>query len=127
MGASVRAVLELKVATRAIEWARTALGLSYAEIGDAIGASERTVIRWAQQSHPPRREHREQIEKLNELRQLLTTIFGDSAGDNATVAQEWLHEPVPMLRGRTPMSLIVKGQIDDVLGVLAGLESGAFI
>jgi uncharacterized protein (DUF2384 family) len=123
MGASVRAVLELKVATRAIEWARTALGLSYAEVGGAVGASERTVIRWAQQSHPPRREHRDRIEKLNELRQLLTTTFGP----NETAAQEWLHEPVPMLRGRTPMSLVVQGQLDDVIGVLAGLESGAFI
>lgn len=30
-------------------------------------------------------------------------------------------------RGRTPMSLIVKGQVNEVIGVLAGLESGAFI
>lgn len=123
MGANLRATLELKVATRAIEWARTALGLSYAEVGGAVGASERTVIRWTQRSHPPRREHRDRIEKLNELRQLLTTLFGD----NATAAQEWLHEPVPMLRGRTPLSLIVRGQVDDVIGVLAGLESGAFL
>lgn len=123
MGASVRAALELKVAMRVIEWARTALGMSYAEVGGAIGASERTVIRWAQQSHPPRREHRDRIERLNELRQLLATVFGD----DGTAAQEWLHEPVPMLRGRTPMSLIVKGQLDEVIGVLAGLESGAFI
>lgn len=123
MGATVRAALELKVATRAIEWARVVLGLSYAEVGSAIGASERTVIRWVQQSHPPRQAHRDGIEKLNELRQLLSTLFGD----NVAAAQEWLHEPVPMLRGRTPLSLIVKGQIDDVIGVLAGLESGAFL
>ena len=123
MGASVRAALELKVATRAIEWVRTALGMSYVEVGDAVGASERTVIRWAQQSHPPRREHRERVEKLNELRQLLASVFGD----DATGMQEWLHEPVPMLRGRTPMSLVVQGQLDDVIGVLAGIESGAFI
>lgn len=123
MGASVRAVLELKVATRAIEWAQEALGMTYAEVGTAVGVSERTVSRWAQQSHPPRREHRDRIEKLNELRQLLTTVFAN----DVTAAQEWLHEPVPMLRGRTPMSLVVKGQLDDVIGVLAGLESGAFI
>lgn len=123
MGSSIRAALELKVATRTIDWARTVLGLSYAEVGSAIGASERTVIRWAQQRHPPRREHRDRIEKLNELRQLLTAIFGDGVA----AAQEWLHEPVPMLRGRTPLSLVVQGQLDDVVGVLAGLESGAFI
>lgn len=81
------------------------------------------VMRWAQRTHPPRREHRDRIEKIHELRQLLTSNFGD----NSPAAQEWLHEPVPMLRGRTLLSLIVKGQIDDVIGVLAGLESGAFI
>lgn len=123
MGASVRASLEIRVATRAIEWARGTLGLSYAEVGGAVGASERTVIRWANHTHPPRREHREGIERLNELRQLLTAVFGA----DSMAAQEWLHESVPMLRGRTPMSLVLKGKVDEVIGVLAGLQSGAFI
>jgi len=122
MGASARAALEMKVATRAIEWAREVLGLSNLEIGVAVGASERTVIRWANRSHPPSREHREGIERLNELRQLLETVFG---GDT-TASLAWLHESVPLLRGRTPLSLIARGKVDDVIGVLAGLESGAF-
>ncbi len=119
---AVRAALELKNAAQTIAWARSALGLSYADVAGATGASERTVIRWAQQSHPPRRQHRLRIEKLNELRQLLASLFGP----NATAAREWLHDAAPSLRGKTPMSLIVQGQIDDVLGVLAGLEAGAF-
>ncbi len=122
MGASARAILELQVAKRAVEWARSVLGLSYLEVGAATGASERTVMRWAQGVHPPRREHRERIERLNELRQLLTTVFGN----DTAAAQAWLHEPVPLLRGRTPMSLITKGAVDEVIGVLAGLEAGAF-
>ena len=61
------------------------------------------------------------IERLHELRQLLTAVFGD----DATAAQEWLREPVPALRARTPMSLISAGQVDDVIGVLANIESGA--
>lgn len=115
--------MELKIATRAIEWARTYLGLTNAEVGAAVGASERTVIRWVQQTHPPRREHRTRIEKLNELRHLLGSVFGDD--DDA--AREWMHEPVPALRGRTPFSLVISAQMDDVIGLLAGLESGAFI
>lgn len=122
MGVSARAAIELKVATRAIGWARSALGLTNAEIGTALGASERTVIRWAQQANPPRREHRDRIEKLNELRHVLSSVFKE---DDA--AREWLHEPVPALRGRTPFSLIVRGQMDDVIGLLAGFESGSFI
>lgn len=119
---AVRASLELKNAARTMEWARSALGLSYAELAGATGASERTVIRWAQQTHPPRREHRLRIEKLNELRQLLASLFGP----NATTAREWLHDAAPSLRGRTPMSLIVQGQVGDVIGALTGLEAGAF-
>lgn len=123
MGAGARAAMELKVATRAIEWARAALGLTNAEVGAALGASERTVIRWTRQANPPRREHRDRIEKLNELRHLLSSVFGDDEG----AARVWLHEPVPALRGRTPLSLIVRGQMDGVIGLLAGLESGSFI
>jgi transcriptional regulator with XRE-family HTH domain len=119
---AVRTALELKNAARTIDWARAALGLSYAELAGATGASERTVIRWAQQTHPPRRQHRQRIEKLNELRQLLANLFGP----NATTAREWLHDAGPSLRGRTPMSLLVQGQIDDVIGALTGLEAGAF-
>lgn len=119
---TVRAALESQNAARTIEWARSALGLSYAEVAGATGASQRTVIRWAQQTHPPRRQHRQRIEKLNELRQLLASLFGT----NATTAREWLHDAVPSLRGRTPMSLIVQGQIDDVIGALTGLEAGVF-
>ena len=63
------------------------------------------------------------IERLHELRQLLTGVFGD----DATAAQEWLHRPVAALRGQTPMSLISTGQVDDVIGVLASIESGAFM
>lgn len=51
--------------------------------GDPLGAAE----------SPPRRAHGERIEKLNELRQLLSALFGD----NVTAAQEWLHESVPFL------------------------------
>lgn len=123
MGASARSVMELKIATRAVEWARETLGLTNAEVGVVLGASERTVIRWSQQAHPPRREHRDRIEKLNELRHLLSSVFGDD-GD---ALREWLHEPVPALRGRAPLSLVAKGELDDVIGMLAGLESGAFI
>jgi len=71
---------------------------------------------------PPRRQHRQRIEKLNELRQLLASLFGP----DTTTAREWLHDTAPSLRGRTPLSLIMQGQIDDVLGALAGLEAGAF-
>jgi uncharacterized protein (DUF2384 family) len=122
MARNTRAALESKNAAQTVGWARTALGLSYAEIAIVTGAAERTAIRWAQQRHPPRLQHRNRLEKLNELRQLLAAAFGA----DTTAAQEWLHGPVAMLRGRTPHSLVIRGDLDDVIGILAGLESGAF-
>jgi DNA-binding transcriptional regulator YiaG len=122
MPENARAALESKAAAQTIVWARTALGLSYAELAGATGASERTVIRWAQQRHPPRQQHRNRIEKLNVLRQLLAATFGEGT----TTVQEWSHEPLARLGGRTPLSLLIRGDVDQVIGVLAGLESGAF-
>jgi hypothetical protein len=58
---------------------------------------------------------------MRELRFLLETVFPDP---EARV--EWLHSSVPAIRGRTPISAIRRGQVDDVIGVLAGIESGAF-
>lgn len=60
------------------------------------------------------------MEQIREIVHLLRTRF--SSGD---AAQRWFHSPVPMLRGRTPVSLVQQGQADDVISVLAGLASGA--
>jgi hypothetical protein len=58
---------------------------------------------------------------MRELRFLLETVLPDR--DDRV---EWLYESVPLLRGRTPISLIRLGRLGDVIGVLAGLASGAF-
>lgn len=109
-------------AARTVEWARDWLELSNSEIGTAVGAAGRTVTRWAHRTALPRPTHRARIEKLNELRHLLDTVF-----DGPEAAQEWLHTPVPAFRGRTPHSLVRRGQLDKVMGTLAALESGAFV
>lgn len=55
-----------------------------------------------------------------EMSRLLVVVFG-----TASAADAWLCSPVPMLRGRTPESLIGEGRADDVVAALAGLASGA--
>lgn len=96
------------------------LGLSYSELGDVIGGDRRTIYRWRSRESVPSPEHRKRLESVRELQFLLGKVFEDS--DRAL---EWLHRPVPMLRGRTPISRLREGRIEEVLGVLAGLESGA--
>lgn len=103
-----------------IDWARSDLDLTYQQIGQAVGADRRTIYRWVERETLPSPEHREAVEKLQELKYLLESIFRDK-----TAAQEWLHSPVPAFRGRSPASLLKKGKIDPVIEVLASLEVGA--
>jgi transcriptional regulator with XRE-family HTH domain len=120
-GSQHRTLLQARLAAGVVAWAREALELTYPEIGNALDVTRRTVMRWAQSEHAPTVSHLAKLEELSELRHLLETVFPDSGA-----RMEWLHSPVPLLRGRTPMSFIRQGELKEVIGILAGLEAGAF-
>lgn len=113
--------LELTAASTTIDRVSEDLDLGYSEIGNVIGVDRRTIYRWRFEESLPSPEHRKRLESLRELHFLLDKVFEDR-----DQALEWLHRPVSMLRGRTPISRLREGRIDEVLGVLAGLESGAY-
>lgn len=110
----------IAAANRTIDWAHDVLELTYEDIAEAVGVHRRSVARWRSGDAVPSRRHREAMERLRVLRYLLESVFADEGE-----AQSWLHSSVPMLRGRTPISLLAEGRVDEVVGVLAGLESGA--
>lgn len=112
----------MNAANATIDWAHDALSLSYASIAEAIGAHRRSVARWRAGDAVPSLRHRQAMEKLRTLRYLLESVFETTEG-----ATEWLHSSVPMLRGRTPISLLERGAIDEVIGALSAFESGAAI
>ncbi len=116
-----RALLQAQLAANVVAWARENLELTYPEIGSALEVSRRTVMRWAQSEHTPSLEHLAKLEELSELRHLLDAVFPD-----LDACAQWLHTPVPALRGRTPMAFIRSGDLREVTGLLAGLEAGAF-
>lgn len=118
---STARTLELTAAGTTIDWASEELDLNYSEIGGLIGVDRRTVYRWRHHESLPSPTHRMRLESLRELRFLLDKVFEDAEG-----ALAWLHRPVPALRGRTPIARLREGRMDEVLGVLAGLESGAY-
>ena len=122
MPTSTARKLQLTAASTTLDWASETLDLSYSEIGDLIGVDRRTIYRWRFEESLPSPSHRRRLESVRELRFLLDKVFEDSEK-----ALEWLHRSVPMLRGRTPISLLREGRVDEVIGVLAGLESGAYI
>lgn len=115
------AALKARQAAAMVSWARTRLGLSLAEVARAVGASARTVARWAEGAVAPSPTHRRRLEELGETRHLLETVFRDW-----TAALDWIHTPTAALRGRTPLGELTRGRMAAVIEVLAALESGAY-
>jgi uncharacterized protein (DUF2384 family) len=62
------------------------------------------------------------LEALSQISYLLDEAF-EIREDGLT----WLYTPVPLLKGRCPIDLMRKGELDQVLSVLAGQYSGAFV
>lgn len=112
--------LEKKTARETVERAHETLGLPYTELAEALGVDRRTLLRYRKESHAPSPRVRAQLEKLREMRYLLLEIFEDE--DAAT---EWLYSPVPALRGRRSIDLVRRGELDEVIHILAGLYSGS--
>lgn len=113
--------LERRFAQTTVRQAIETLGMTDSEIGRAIGAHRRTVLRYKQANSAPSPAHRSQIEDMAELVFLLRQVFPDEEA-----RQEWLHSGIPALRGRTPASRIREGEVEEVIGILAGIQSGAF-
>lgn len=112
----------VKAANTTIDWAHDTLSLSYESIAEAIGAHRRSVARWRAGDSVPSLRHRQAMEKLRTLRFLLESIF-----ESPDAAIEWLHSGVPMLRGRTPISFLERGRLEEVIEVLAAFDSGAAV
>lgn len=107
---------------RALKWAENTLELSDTEVGGALGASPRSVARWREALNQPSERHIQAAERLLELAHALDAVFG---ADTERL-HLWLHEPLPALGRRTPMRMIVNGNLDDVMAILANIDSGTF-
>lgn len=112
----------VRAANTTIDWAHDTLNLGYAAIAEAIGAHRRSLARWRAGDAVPSLRYRQAMEKLRTLRYLIESVFEEEGS-----ATEWLHSSVPLLRGRSPISLLEEGRIDEVIGVLAAFESGAAV
>ena len=113
---------DLKLAASTVAWANETLALTFGEIGAVVDADERTVRRWRGSEVAPRTRHQASIEALVDLRHLLEQVF--PSRDEATT---WLETPLRGLRGHTPLSRLRRGRLQEVVDVLATMESGAFV
>ena len=117
-----RTELEMEFAGTTLGWVERELELTDPEMGQAIGVDRKTIYRWRKRESAPAPEQRKRVEKLSQLRWFIENAFRTPA-----IGKSWLHQAVPALRGRTPLSLLIDGDIDSVLGVLATHVAGAYV
>lgn len=112
---------EKEAAVRTIEEAQRYLGLKNKEVAAVLEVNQRTVYRYKNKRNVPRQHVRERIEKLRELQYLLHEVF-----DDEDAANSWIYSPVSLLKERRPIDLIRRGELDDIIAVLAGMYSGSY-
>jgi uncharacterized protein (DUF2384 family) len=120
MALSIVDTLERETAKKTIDVARGAFGLNYVDIASALDIDRRTLLRYRQLLNTPVPQVRDRLETLRQIAFLMDELF---------VSREdglrWLYESVPLLQGRRPIDLIRKGELNEVLSILAGLYSGS--
>lgn len=87
----------------------TSAGITQAELGQAVGASVRSVQNWASGVNPPSGR---KASKLLDVRSIIDQLR-DSYNDEGI--QIWLHSRNRNLDMRRPVDLLTEGRIDDVL------------
>lgn len=114
--------LERETARKTIEGARQTFGLNYVDIASALDVDRRTLLRYRKEMNTPSPKVRDRLEALRQISHLLDLIYVNRE-DGLT----WLYTPVPLLQGCRPIDLMRRGELDEVLSVLAGFYSGAHV
>jgi uncharacterized protein (DUF2384 family) len=117
-----RAKLEMDLASAVLGWAERELALTAAEIAQAFRVDRTTIYHLLNRDAVPTPEQRRRVEQFAQLKRLLEDTFR-----TPEVGRQWLLQGVPALQGRTPISVITDGDIDNVLGLLATHAAGVYI
>jgi hypothetical protein len=105
-----------------LEHLMSTLDISHSELAQAVGSSDRTVLRWLADETYPQHESRDKLDDLKALVQRLDTSF--TTPDGAAV---WLHAPSGYFGGLRPVDALVRGRVDAVHSALDALDAGIFV
>jgi transcriptional regulator with XRE-family HTH domain len=121
-GASTIETMRVEAATdRLLVRFEREMGLTPAELADALGVSPRTVSRWRAGETLPQREARSRLATLDELRLHLNRTFEDGA------VPSWLRTPNRYLGGVTPFEMLRLGRFERVDAALVAIDAGFFV
>jgi putative toxin-antitoxin system antitoxin component (TIGR02293 family) len=100
---------------------KTNVGLSREDVARVVGASSRTVARWASGANMPRGVTRERLLELATISQQLAKVMRPDA------AAAWLFEPNPLLKNNRPVDLVAQGRFQEVLDLIDAVGEGVFV
>jgi len=104
-----------------LERIRNDASLSRQDVAGIVGASARTVIRWATGQTLPRGTSRDRLLELAAVAQQLAKVMRQDA------ATAWLYEPNPLLDHERPVDFIGNGEYRKVLGAIDAIAEGVFV
>jgi transcriptional regulator with XRE-family HTH domain len=96
---------------------RSALGFSRESIARVLDVSTRTVERWEGGTNTDNAEVMRRLDELSEVVRLGQEIYGDDLA-------RFMATPRQSLGNRTPAAVLVRGDLDDVLGILSQAYEG---
>ena len=106
---------------RTLERLEEKAGLSFEDVARAVGASPRSISRWAHGEADPRAHLRDRLLEINVVVTELARVL------EADAAHVWLFSPNPFLDFERPLDLVADGQFKRVLGAIDALADGVFV
>jgi len=104
-----------------LERIREGTRLSREDVAKVVGASSRTVARWAAGANVPRGTSRQRLLDLAAVSQQVAKVMTPEA------AAAWLYEPNAELRNARPVDLVAQGNSREVLDLIEAIADGAFV
>jgi len=96
-------------------------GLQGKDIANIVSVSPATVSRWYSGKASPDLRTQTVIAELRYVVDRLSEFYSSEE------TRLWLHTAHPMLQGERAIDLINQGKLEQVLGVIETLESGAYL
>jgi transcriptional regulator with XRE-family HTH domain len=103
-----------------IERIRTLGGIRNRDVAQLLATTPETVSRWSSGKIEPQRDRLKHLLNLEYLVDELAQFYSPEE------AKLWLFAPHRLLGGETPAEKIQRGELDDVLGIIAQLQDGTY-
>lgn len=108
------------IAKSVIFWAQNNLDLNDEMLGNVLDVSSDTIRDWKNDRSEPQKNNFRKIEKLRRVKFYLQNLAGGGI-------LNWATTPLGAFEGSTPREVLVNGNLDQVLDLLATTYTGGYV